>query len=151
MIAAARRLPLWAAITLLTIAALLGLSATAAAHQPDPLAAALQRAPRRGPYAFSTDITQITVPASKVTNVGRTSTTSQMHLEGETNLRDQAMQMRLWMQGGSVADPASAVAVKVEGGKTYVQQGLGGVARARRPHRRLRAAGRFHGLPGRTA
>ena len=48
-----------------------------------------------------------------------------MHLEGEANLVGQSMQMRIWTDGGSVLDPASGVAVKVEGGKTYVQQRVG--------------------------
>ena len=91
----------------------------------DPLAEALHLAQAAGSYRFSSDITQVTVPTSKVSNVGRSSRTDQLHLEGETNLRDQSTHMRLWTQQGSVNDPTSGIAVRVENGRTYVQEGLG--------------------------
>ncbi len=93
--------------------------------ETDPLAEALALAREAGSYRFTSDITQVTMPTSKVTNVGRSSRTEQLHLEGETNLREQSTQLRLWTQQGSVSNSTSGVAVKVENGKTYVQEGLG--------------------------
>ena len=67
----------------------------------------------------------MTIPAARAINVGRGSRTTQLHLEGQTNLPAQAMEMRLWSEGGSVLLDASGVAVKVEGGKTYMRHGAG--------------------------
>ncbi|NJK81828.1 MAG: hypothetical protein HC914_18990 [Chloroflexaceae bacterium] len=62
-------------------------------------------------------------PHATLTNVGRTSQEDQFYLEGTTNLREQAMQMRLWLGGGSTATPAHAVEVRIEQGKTLIRQG----------------------------
>ena len=119
-----RRLPRLVT-TLIALAALLGLAAAACAREPDPLTAALQRARAAGSYRFTSDITQVTAPTSKVTNAGRSGRTDQLHLEGETNLRDESMQMRLWTGQGSVADPSSGLEVKLEDGRTHVREGQG--------------------------
>jgi len=123
----AKRHLLWLSIFLIPIAAVFGWSAApiVRAMQPNPLEESLQRARESGSYHFTSDIAQVTVPASKVTNVGRASRTSELHMEGQTNLKEASMQMRLWTQEGSVSDPSGGMAVKIEDGKTYVQEGQG--------------------------
>jgi hypothetical protein len=124
-------------ISILLTAIAAGLSLAAAAlvapfiaprlqsSQPDPLEAALRRVQAAGSYRFSSDITQVTLPTSKVTNVGRSSRSDRLHLEGETNLRAQSSMMHLWAQDGAVSDPSSGITVKVENGKTYVLEETG--------------------------
>jgi hypothetical protein len=120
-----KHLTLRVAIVFIAIAAPLALSAVVLARpgEPDPLAAALERARAAGSYDFTSDITQVSVPTSKVTNVGRTSRTDRFHLEGQSNLAARSLQMHMWSGDGSVANPDSGVAVKIEDGKTYVRSG----------------------------
>src|SRR5262245_12812790 len=97
----------------------------ASAVQPDPVSAAWARARDAGSYHFDSDVTQVTIPSPKPGNVGRSSRTEQLHLEGQTNLRANTMEMRLWSDGGSVLLDESGAAIKVEQGKTYVRRGTG--------------------------
>jgi hypothetical protein len=97
----------------------------AATVQPDPVSAAWARARDAGSYHFDSDVTQVTIPSPKVSNVGRSSRTAQLHLEGQTNLDAHTMEMRLWSEGGSVLLDQSGAAIKVEQGKTYVRHGAG--------------------------
>src|SRR5262249_31780878 len=68
----------------------------AAAVQPDPVSAAWARARAAGSYYFDSNVTQVTIPSPKVSNVGRSSRTAQLHLEGQTDLRANTLEMRLW-------------------------------------------------------
>ncbi|MFN8489011.1 MAG: LamG-like jellyroll fold domain-containing protein [Caldilineaceae bacterium] len=92
----------------------------------DPVTAAWSKARAAGSYHFQSDVTQMTVPVAKVTNVGRTSQTQTLHLEGQTDIRKNQLEMHLWSDGGSVLQSESGVAVKVENGKTFVRQGANG-------------------------
>ncbi len=65
---------------------------------------------------------QVTIPVAKVTNVGRSSRTEQLHLEGQSNLQQQKLELRLWSDGGSVVQSDDGVAIKIENGKSYVRQ-----------------------------
>ncbi|MEZ4869224.1 MAG: RICIN domain-containing protein [Caldilineaceae bacterium] len=128
---ASRRI--WLFIVVILVGALLlGLTVApplAIASPPDPITAAWEQVRAAGSYQFDADVTQLTVPVAKVTNVGRTSRTEQLHLEGQTDLRAQSLQMHLWSDGGSVLQTESGVAVKVENGKTQVRV-VGGEWRA---------------------
>lgn len=95
----------------------------------DPVTRAWRNARAAGAYHFASDITQMTLPVAKVSNVGRTGHTDRLRLEGETDLRAKTMQMRLWPSGGSVLTDAGGVAFKVEDGKTYTRRN-GGVWQA---------------------
>lgn len=87
---------------------------------------ALRRARAADSYRFTSDVLQISVPTTTLNNVGRQSSADELHLEGQSNLRDKTLQMRMWLDQGGAADPTSGVAVKMEGGRTYVQESLGG-------------------------
>jgi hypothetical protein len=113
---------------LLGLVLVLGLAArlhVAVAAHSNPVVAAWQRAQARGSYHFATDAVQVTTPTATVANVGRTSREERIHLEGQTDLRANTLHMRLWSQGGSVAQAESGVEVRVEDGKTLVRQGGG--------------------------
>ena len=92
----------------------------------DPIQAAWQRAHAAGAYDFDGDVTQITLPTARITNVGRASRTEQLHVAGNTNVRENALEMKLWSQGGSIVGNADGLSVKVENGKSYMRQGSTG-------------------------
>ncbi len=97
----------------------------ATASPPDPITAAWEQVRTAGSYHFDADVTQLTVPIAKVTNVGRTSRTEQLHLAGQSDLRAQTLQLHLWSDGGSVLQTEGGVAVKVENGRTFARRGAG--------------------------
>jgi len=97
----------------------------ALAFGPDPVTAAWKQALAAGSYAFASDIIQQTIPVATVGNVGRSSRTEQLRMEGQTNLHEQKMALQLWSESGSIALPESSVAVRVEQGKTFTRQGTG--------------------------
>ncbi|MFN8446941.1 MAG: LamG-like jellyroll fold domain-containing protein [Caldilineaceae bacterium] len=96
---------------------------TAYASPADPVSAAWEKARNAGSYHFTSDVTQLTVPVAKVTNIGRSSHSEQLHLEGQNDLRQQRLEMKLWSDGGSVLQTDGGVAVKVENGKTFARRG----------------------------
>lgn len=51
------------------------------AGAPDPVMAAWAKAQAAGSYHFTSDVVQITMPTAKVTNVGRSSRTEELHLD----------------------------------------------------------------------
>ena len=99
---------------------------TAASPTPNDQAvtAAWEKARAAGSYHFNSDVTQVTVPVANVTNVGRNSRTEQLHLEGQTDLREKRLEMQLWSEGGSVLQ-GGGIAVKVENGQTFTRRGAG--------------------------
>jgi hypothetical protein len=116
----------------LAIALLLGLAALlllvplrGAAQSQNPVAAAVAKARTAGSYTFSGDMLQETVPSSTVTNVGHTSRTDQLYLEGQVSAADQTAEIRVWSQDGSVLQSADGLGIRVEGGKTFVREGAG--------------------------
>lgn len=91
----------------------------------DPVTAAWTKARAAGSYHFTANVTQVTVPVANVTNVGRTSRTEQLHLEGQTDLRAKRLEMQLWSDGGSVLQNAGRIAFKSENGKPFTRRGSG--------------------------
>ena len=100
---------------------------------PDPVAAAWVRARNSGGYRFDGDVVQVTLPSAIPANVGRSSRTNEIHLEGHTDLLKSGLEMQLWSQGGSVAGSAAqtdvgnsgAIGIKVANGKTFIRQASG--------------------------
>ncbi|RIK42794.1 MAG: hypothetical protein DCC55_07765 [Chloroflexi bacterium] len=114
--------------TLLLVAGLLALGGWLApratgAIQPNPVTAAWEKARAAGSYHFSSDVTQMTIPVAKVTNVGRQSRTDQLRLEGATNLKENRLEMRLWSEGGNILQNDGEIAIKIEDGKSYLRRG----------------------------
>lgn len=81
---------------------------------PDPLTAAWHRAQAAGSYAFRADIEQIASPAPTVANVGRSAQSDRFTLQGQTDLANQAMDLRLWGETGSLllADTATELRLR---------------------------------------
>jgi len=99
------------------------LAAAPAARQE--VAAAWQRAIDLGGYRYATDVIQTTVPLATVANMGRSSKQQAIYVEGSTDLRQQSMQMTIWLDGGNVLDNASGIELKTEQGKTFGRRGGG--------------------------
>jgi hypothetical protein len=95
------------------------------AAAPDPATAAWQRARAAGNYRFTSDVTQVTLPLATLTNVGRTSRSEELYMEGQNDLRAQQMAFTLWTEGGSVLQAESGVSVRTEDGKTFARRGAG--------------------------
>jgi hypothetical protein len=95
------------------------------AAAPDPATAAWQRARAAGNYRFTSDVTQVTLPLATLANVGRTSRSEELYMEGQNDLRAQQMAFTLWTEGGSVLQAESGVSVRTEDGKTYARRGAG--------------------------
>src|SRR5262245_55064868 len=87
----------------------------AASHlmAPDPVTTAWEKAKAAGSYHFTSDITQVTLPVATIANVGRSSRTEKYYLEGQNNLRQNQLELKLWSDGGSILQDASGIGVKV--------------------------------------
>ncbi|MFN8440654.1 MAG: LamG-like jellyroll fold domain-containing protein [Caldilineaceae bacterium] len=91
----------------------------------NPVTAAWEKAKAAGSYHFTSDVTQVTIPLPSLDNVGRSSRSENLHMEGQNDLRAQQMDLTLWSDSGSVSDPASGVGIKIDKGQTFVRQGTG--------------------------
>ena len=92
-----------------------------ATSQPDAVITAWNAVRQAGKYHFSSDITQVTLPAATVSNVGRASRTEKLYLEGQNDLDAQQTEMTLWSNGGSMLDKASGTSIRTEHGKAYAR------------------------------
>ena len=95
------------------------------AQAGNPVLAAWQSAQQRGSYAFSSDMSQTTTPLATIGNVGRKSRTTELHLEGKSDLRNKRLDLRLWSGAGAINDETGALEVQVADGKTRVRQSGG--------------------------
>lgn len=103
---------LWLVLALLA-ALTLGLSVlprAVAAVLPDPIAAAWERTRAAGSYHFASDVIQQTIPSATISNVGRTSRTDKLRLEGQADLRRHFADLEapcafLRAQAGAEPDP----------------------------------------------
>ncbi|MBX3010129.1 MAG: hypothetical protein KF832_01435 [Caldilineaceae bacterium] len=92
---------------------------------PEPVTAAWARAQAAGSYHFTSDITQTTLPLATLANVGRTSRSEKLYLEGQSDLRTAQLEMTLWSTGGTVLQAESGLAIRTERGKTFARRGAG--------------------------
>jgi Ca2+-binding RTX toxin-like protein len=95
------------------------------AVNPDPVAAALERARATGSYHFAADIQQTIIPNATPKNAGHASRREELRLEGRSDLRAASSELRLWAGDGSLAQEQSGLAVRVADGKTFMRQGTG--------------------------
>ena len=100
-----------------------------ATGSPDPAEAvrrAWEQARDAGAYRFTSDLVQLLYPAPSIANAGSTPQREELHLEGDVDLAAQAMNMKLWQGGGSVAGPGDGAEMRVENGKAYMRRLAGG-------------------------
>ncbi len=74
-------------------------------------------------YNFTTRLVQTTHPAPSISNVGRSPRVGTVYLEGETDLAEDILLIRIWQNGGRLSDPSQAAEIRVENGKAYGRQG----------------------------
>ncbi|MEM7129936.1 MAG: LamG-like jellyroll fold domain-containing protein [Chloroflexota bacterium] len=86
---------------------------------------AWERVQDAGTYTFSADIVQRSIPTLSVANVGQRSRQYAYYLEGDTNLPDEQLRLKLWTQNGSVLDPDSATEIEVDGEQARARRGKG--------------------------
>lgn len=114
---------------LLTIGLLVGVfwwprntSAATPLFAPDPVTAAWEKARAAGSYHFTSNVKQVTVPSATIANVGRTSRSEELYLEGKNDLPNKTLEMTLWGNGGNVQQAESGLSLRVEQGKSYTRR-----------------------------
>ena len=83
---------------------------------------AWERARDAGAYHLATDLVQLLYPAHSIASAGSTPQRQELHLEGHVDLPAQAMNLKLWQGGGSVAVPGTGAELRVEHGKAYTRR-----------------------------
>ena len=86
----------------------------AGAAERNPIQSVWQRVVASGSYAFTAEITQTTTPLAAIENIGRTSSSERLYLEGSTALADETMRMTLWQNGGSVGHGSNESGIEIE-------------------------------------
>lgn len=77
---------------------------------------AWSRLSQLGNYSFSTTIEQITYPAPKTSNVGQSSTRDVYLVDGQTDLRAETLQIKLYKNTSNITNPEDGVEIKVADG-----------------------------------
>lgn len=81
-----------------------------AARAPEgEVRAAWRRAQEIGQYQFTSELVQTTHPGPALVNVGRSSETDVLYMEGEANLPADQLHLALWDDEGSAFNPQHAV------------------------------------------
>ncbi|MBN1887617.1 MAG: Ig-like domain-containing protein [Thermoflexales bacterium] len=80
--------------------------------------AAWQRANDLGAYHYNTEIVQTTWPELVLENVGLSSRTERLYVEGDTDTAARTMAIKLWSDSGSTATNDGAIELRVSSGKT---------------------------------
>ncbi|ABY36688.1 MAG TPA: hypothetical protein DEF43_10955 [Chloroflexus aurantiacus] len=92
---------------------------------PDPLRAAWQRAISTGAYQFSASVTVLTDPQPSPLTAGQAPERQEMFLDGQTDVKANTTELRLWTQGGTVANGEGSVTMRLTDGQTWVRQAGG--------------------------
>ncbi len=108
---------------LITLACAPGAAADGPTGSPEQTVRRAWEAARdAGAYRFASDVVQTTRPAPALSNVGRSITRDELHLEGSVDLPARSLEMRLWTDGGSVANPATAAEMRIQGEAAWTRQ-----------------------------
>jgi large repetitive protein len=91
----------------------------------DDLQDVWDRVRQSGAYRYDAEVTQVSAPQPSAVNAGRTSKSTTIYMAGETNLKDEAMHLRMWSNGGSVLIPETGIEIKVDGETAVARQGKG--------------------------
>ncbi len=72
-----------------------------------------------GAYHFKSEIVQTTYPAPALSNVGRSSRKETMYVDGQMNLPERSLLMRLYNQGANPTKADEGLELRVERGRAY--------------------------------
>ncbi|MFZ0547184.1 MAG: LamG-like jellyroll fold domain-containing protein, partial [Candidatus Promineifilaceae bacterium] len=122
-----RHLYLYLIFCLSLFIAVIGFPRFAMADEPDAnnLQTVWEHVRDAGAYHFSADLTQTTQNRPSPSANEPSTQKSQAHIEGQTDLTADVMELTLWKGSGSVLLPETGTQIKVEGGTTYARQGTG--------------------------
>ena len=84
---------------------------------------AWQRAREVGVYHFDSELVQTTYPVPAVANIGRSPQVDSLYLDGDVDLPEETMQMRMWQDGDAPA--ARGAEMRVEKDRGYARQADG--------------------------
>lgn len=113
------------ALVLIGTVAVLAAAGVVRAGEADPVRAAWQSAGDAGSYRFTSDVEQVTHPASSAGNVGRSSWTEHLRIEGHTNATARETELAMWTDGGSVVSETPTMTMRIDDGVTSIKHGLG--------------------------
>jgi len=121
-----RRFPRYGVIITLVAFILLALAAipwTIQADSPpspeDVVRQAWQRARELGEYHFATRMEETSYPAPTVANVGKSSRKETLYIEGDVDLSQHLVQMKLWPGDGRLSNPNGVAEMRFERGHSY--------------------------------
>lgn len=72
-----------------------------------------------GKYRFQTNITQVIRPLPTAANIGASSSSSKLYIDGLINKPSDYLQMELYSSGGSIVSGQGAVEIKIENGQAF--------------------------------
>ncbi len=80
---------------------------------------AWRRAQDIGQYHFTSELVQTTHPGPALVNVGRSSETQRLYMEGETDLPADQLQLALWQNEGSAVNQHNGIEIRIDGTETF--------------------------------
>ncbi len=78
---------------------------------------AWQQATDIGVYDYQTTLIQTTHPTERLENVGLSSSTDRMYVEGSVDRPAETMRLKLWGENGSASNGENAIEIKIDRGK----------------------------------
>lgn len=114
-----RRRPARLVVLLILVLAAAGLGVVDAGSKPDErkLHAAWALAERAGQYRFTSQVTQTTLPAPRLGNVGQTVGKKHLAVQGEVNRGANSLRLSLWDNPATAFDPAAGLEVEIREGR----------------------------------
>ncbi|MBN1876488.1 MAG: thrombospondin type 3 repeat-containing protein, partial [Anaerolineae bacterium] len=107
------------ALSVLVLVLTAALPSAAALSAEGVVRRAWQRVQYLGLYDFATELTQTQTPGPALVNVGRSSSTQTVYLEGHADQPAQQMEMSLWQNGGSALTGRDGLEIRIADGKAY--------------------------------
>ncbi|WP_436796350.1 hypothetical protein [Actinospongicola halichondriae] len=114
------------ALVLVVIGLLAVTPSLLASPDPDPVAAAFERARESGSYRFTSDVEAVTAPVANAQNAGSSSHTDHLHLEGAADLERSETEFSMWLNEASSYAADASAGFRMADGATYQRRGDGG-------------------------
>jgi hypothetical protein len=114
------------AVFLLLVLSPFAVTVTRAQFQPhaDTLTDAWKLAERAGRYRFTSQVTQKTIPAPRLANVGQTVRQDHLTVQGTINRRADRLDLALWDNAATAFDAAQELEIVIEEGAGRRRGGL---------------------------
>lgn len=107
------------AFSLLLLVLTAALPSSAALSPAGIVRRAWERVQYLGVYDFVTELAQTQTPGPALANVGRSSATQTVYMEGHADQPAQTMALSLWQNGGSTLTGRDGLEVRIADGKAY--------------------------------